>query len=67
MVICAGMDNGTRPWLVCLMLSNRNVVWNIIDHGNNGAGRGAFGGNTRTCEGMDVVAVECNTLGTAKF
>jgi hypothetical protein len=49
------------------MLSNRNVVWNIIDHGNNGAGRGAFGGNTRTCEGMDVVAVECNTLGTAKF
>jgi hypothetical protein len=27
-----------RPWLVCLMLSSRNVVWSIVDHGNNGAG-----------------------------
>jgi hypothetical protein len=49
------------------MLSNMDVVWSIVDHGNNGVGRGTFGGNKRTHEGMDVVAVECSNLGTAKF
>ncbi len=61
------MDNGIRPWLVCLMLSSRNVVWSIVDHGNNGVGQGAFGGNKRTHEGVDVVAVEYNSLGTTRF
>ncbi len=67
MAIYVGMDGGIRPWLVCLMLSNMDVVWSIVDHGNNGVGRGTFGGNKRTHEGMDVVAVECSNLGTAKF
>jgi hypothetical protein len=61
------MDDGTRPWLVCLMLSSRNVVWSIVDHGNNGVGRRAFGGNKRTHEGVDVIAAECSSLGIAKF
>jgi hypothetical protein len=65
--ICEGMDDGKRPWLVCLMLSSRNVVWNIVDHGNNGASQGAFRGNKRTHEGVDVVVAECSNLGTAKF
>ncbi len=67
MAICAGMDDGIRPWLVCLMLSSRNVVWSIVDHGNNGAGQGAFRGNKRTHEGVDVVIAECSSLGTARF
>jgi hypothetical protein len=49
------------------MLSSRNVVWSIIDHGNNGAGQGTFRANKRTYEGVDVVVVECGTLGTARF
>jgi hypothetical protein len=49
------------------MLSSRNVVWSIVDHGNNGVGQGAFGGNKRTHEGVDVVAVEYNSLGTTRF
>jgi hypothetical protein len=65
--ICVGMDDGTRPWLVYLMLSNRNVVWSIVDHGNNGAGQGAFRGSKRTHEGVDVVVAECSSLGTTKF
>jgi len=56
-----------RPWLVCLMLSSRNVVWSIVDHGNNGAGQGAFRGNKRTREGVDVVVAKCSSLGTARF
>ncbi len=55
------------PRLVCLMLSSKNVVWNIVDHGNNGAGQGAFRGNKRTHEGMDVVVAECSSLGTVMF
>jgi hypothetical protein len=46
------------------MLNNKNVVWNIIDHGKNGAGRIAFGGKKRTHEGVDVVVAGCST---AKF
>jgi len=65
--ICAGMDDGIRPWLVYLMLSSRNVVWSIVDHGNNGAGQGTFRGNKRTHEGVDVVIAECSSLGTARF
>ncbi|CAN5975967.1 unnamed protein product [Sphagnum jensenii] len=65
--ICARMDDGTRPWLVCLMLSSRNVVWSIVDHGNNGAGQGAFRGSKRTHEGVDVVVAECSSLGTTRF
>jgi hypothetical protein len=49
------------------MLINKNVVWNIVDHGKNGASQGAFGGNKRTREGVDVVAVKCSNLGTARF
>jgi hypothetical protein len=49
------------------MLSSKNVVWNIVDHGNNGAGQGAFRGNKRTHEGMDVVVAECSSLGTVMF
>jgi len=49
------------------MLSNRNVVWNIVDHGKNGACQGAFGGNNRTHEGVDVVAAKCSSLSTARF
>jgi hypothetical protein len=30
------------------MLNSRNVIWSIVDHGNNGAGQGAFRGNKRT-------------------
>ncbi len=67
MAICAGMDDGTRPWLVYLMLNNRNVVWSIIDHGNNGAGQGAFKGNKKTHEGVDVVVAECSSLGIVRF
>ncbi len=69
MAICAEMDDGTRPWLqlVYLMLSSRNVVWSIVDHGNNGAGQGAFRGSKRTHEGVDVVVVECSSLGTTRF
>jgi hypothetical protein len=65
--ICAGTDDGTIPWLVYLMLINKNVVWNIVDHGKNGASQGTFGGNKRTQEGVDVVVVKCSSLGTAKF
>jgi len=61
------MDDGTRPWLVCLMLSSKNVVWNIVDHGNNGAGQGTFRANKRTHEGVDVVVIECSSLSTTKF
>jgi predicted ABC-type sugar transport system permease subunit len=61
------MDDGIVPWLVCLMLSSKNVVWSIIDHGKNGADQGAFGGNKRTHEGVDVVVAECSSLGTARF
>jgi hypothetical protein len=60
------MDDGTKPWLVYLMVSNGNVVWNIVDHGKNGARQGAFGGK-RTHEGVDVGVIECNSLGIAKF
>ncbi len=67
MAICAGMDDGTKPWLVYLMLSSINVVWSIIDHGKNGVGRGTFGGNKRTHEGVDVVAAKCSNLGTTRF
>jgi hypothetical protein len=49
------------------MLSRRNVVWNIVDHDNNGAGQGAFRDNKRTHEGVDVVVAECSSLGTARF
>ncbi|CAK9221833.1 unnamed protein product [Sphagnum jensenii] len=56
-----------KPWLVCLMLSSRNVVWSIVDHGNNGAGQGAFKGNKRTHEGVDVVVAKCSSLGIARF
>jgi hypothetical protein len=49
------------------MLSNRNVVWNIVDHRKNGVGQKAFGGNKRTHEGVDVVVAECSSLGTARF
>jgi hypothetical protein len=49
------------------MLSSRNVVWRIVDHGNNGAGQGVFRGNKRTHEGMDVDVAECSNLGTARF
>jgi len=49
------------------MLSSRNVVWSIVDHGNNGAGQGAFRGNKRTREGVDVVVAKCSNLGTARF
>jgi len=61
------MDNGTRPWLVCLMLSSKNVVWSIVDHGNNGVSQGTFRGNKRTHEGVDVVVAECSSVGTTKF
>ncbi len=67
MAICAGMDDGTRPWLVCLMLSSRNVVWSIVDHSNNGVGQGAFKGNKRTHEGVYVVVAKCSSLGIARF
>jgi hypothetical protein len=50
-----------------MMLSNGNVVWSMVDHGKNGTSQGAFGGNKRTHEGVDVVAAECSTLGTTKF
>jgi hypothetical protein len=49
------------------MLNSRNVGWSIIDNGNNGASQGAFRANKRTHEGVDVVVVECSSLGTAKF
>jgi hypothetical protein len=49
------------------MLIDKNVVWNIVDHGKNGANQRAFGGNKRTHEGVDVVAVKCSSLGTARF
>jgi hypothetical protein len=49
------------------MLSSKNVVWSVVDHGKNGACQGAFGGNKRTHEGVDVVAIECSSLGTARF
>jgi len=49
------------------MLSSRNVVWSIVDHGNNDAGQGAFRGNKRTHEGVDVVVAKCSSLGTARF
>jgi len=49
------------------MLSRRNVVWSIVDHGNDGAGQGAFRGNEKTHEGVDVVVTECSSLGIAKF
>jgi len=65
--ICARTDDGTIPWLVYLMLINKNVVWNIVDHGKNGASQRTFGGNKRTQEGVDVVVVKCSSLGTAKF
>jgi len=65
--ICTGTDDGTIPWLVYLMLIDKNVVWNIVDHGKNGANQRAFGGNKRTHEGVDVVAVKCSSLGTARF
>jgi len=55
------------PRLVCLILSSRNIVWSIVDHGNNDAGQGAFRGNKRTHEGVDVVVAECISLGTARF
>ncbi len=55
------------PRLVSLMLSSRNVIWSIVDHGNNGAGQGAFRGNKRTHEGVDVVVAECSNLGTTRF
>jgi hypothetical protein len=61
------MDDGTKLWLVYLMVSNGNVVWNIVDHGKNGARQGAFGGNKRTHEGVDVDVVECSNLGIARF
>ncbi len=67
MGICTGMDDGTKPWLVYLMLNNKNDVWSIVDHGKNGASQGAFGGNKRTHEGVDVVAIECSNLGIARF
>jgi hypothetical protein len=49
------------------MLRSKNVVWNIVDHGKNGAGQGAFGSNKRTHEGVDVVVAECSNLGIARF
>jgi len=49
------------------MLSIKNVVWSIVDHGKNGACQGAFGSNKRTHEGVDMVAAECSSLGTAMF
>jgi hypothetical protein len=49
------------------MLSSRNVVWSIVDHGNNGASQGAFKGNKKTHEGVDVVVAECSSLGIARF
>ncbi len=55
------------PRLVYLMLSSSNVVWSIVDHGNNGAGQGAFRGNKRTHEGVDVVVAECSSLRIARF
>ncbi len=67
MAICVRTGDGAIPRLVYLMLINKNVVWNIVDHGKNGASRGAFGGNKRTHEVVDVVAVKCSSLGTARF
>jgi hypothetical protein len=49
------------------MLSSKNVVWSIVDHGNNGASPGAFRGNKRTHEDVDVVIAKCSSLGTAMF
>jgi len=64
---CARMDDGTKPWMVYLMVNNGNVVWSIVDHGKNGAREGAFGGNKRTHEGVDVVTIECSSLGITRF
>jgi hypothetical protein len=43
------------------------IFWSIVDHGNNGAGQGAFRGNKKIHEGVDVVVAECNNLSTARF
>jgi len=53
------MDDGTKPWLVGLLLSSMNVAWSIIDHGKNGTCGLKLGCCTKDLVGRKVNKMLC--------